>query len=230
MSKSIKLNLGSGGHPIEGFINVDALQLPGTDVVCNLQRLDHFEDNMANVIYASHFLEHFSTADVPLIISDMYRVLKENGELRISVPDLDKICKLYLENIDWFTPPNNPWLGLLYGGQVNKYDFHKTGFNFRWLKFLLAQAGFTEIEEVDYFEEHGVLDGSFANMPFGKISLNVKARKSSGDNKISCDVSKYRYSIIEKLFVLVERFFSLSTKVIVCYRLKLARQRLKKQK
>ncbi|HCJ66450.1 MAG TPA: methyltransferase, partial [Elusimicrobia bacterium] len=112
---------------MKGFINVDIFKISGVDVIYDLRDLRCFLDNSADVIYASHFLEHFSTAEIPTIISEMYRVLRKNGEVGLSVPDLDKICHLYLKNIDWFTPPNSPWLGLIYGGQTNQYDFHKKG-------------------------------------------------------------------------------------------------------
>jgi hypothetical protein len=45
-------------------------------------------------------------------------VLIPGGELRISVPDLDAITKIYQKNIAHFqTPGNQPWIALFYGGQ-----------------------------------------------------------------------------------------------------------------
>lgn len=201
MDKSVKLHLGCGDTLIKGFINVDVLNVPAVDIIYDLKNLNCFKDEIADVIYASHFLEHFSTDEIPVLLQEMHRVLKPNGELRLSVPDLDKICKLYVvENIDWFTLPHNLWLGLFYGSQRNRYNFHKTGFNFRWLKFLLECAGFVRIEEVDYFEDHGILSGSFANKPFGKISLNCRACKGS----IVENFSFRQYSMIEKLLTIIE--------------------------
>ncbi|MDI6785871.1 MAG: hypothetical protein QMD92_04085 [bacterium] len=82
------------------------------------------------LIYTAQFLEHFPTAKIPEIFIELYRVLKYGSLLQISVPDMDKICKLYVKNIEWFTPPNNLWLGMIYGRQRNKYDFHLTGLIF----------------------------------------------------------------------------------------------------
>ena len=73
-----------------------------------------------------------------------------------------------------------PWIGLLYGGQGDPYDFHKTGFNFCWMKYLLENMGFEGVQEYPH-EPHfvpGFVDASLAKEPFGKyLSLNVVAFK-----------------------------------------------------
>lgn len=132
-------------------------------------------------MYSCHVLEHFSTADIPTILARWYAVLRPGGEIRISVPDLDKITRIYQDNLQHFlTPGHQPWIALIYGGQKDQYDFHKTGFNFTYLKELLTDVGFTSIEEYGaeaHFIE-GVADNSLAREPFGKpISLNVLAKK-----------------------------------------------------
>jgi predicted SAM-dependent methyltransferase len=127
-------------------------------------------------VYCCHTLEHFSTSVVPDILNDFRRILKAGGLLRVAVPDLDAICRCYVEHIDWFTPPHNPWLGLIYGGQTDPFDFHKTGFNLRWMQHLLAEAGFHDILPYQPEEICGLRDASFASEPFGiSVSLNVMA-------------------------------------------------------
>lgn len=108
-------------------------------------------------------------------------MLAPGGELRVSVPDIDRIARIYVQNSQHFqTPGHSPWIGLLYGGQGDPYDFHKTGFNFCWMRHLLEGIGYTQIEEYPH-EPHfvaGVVDASLAKEPFGKfLSLNVVARK-----------------------------------------------------
>jgi hypothetical protein len=108
-------------------------------------------------------------------------VLKPHGELRISVPDIDRIVKIYHENWQHFqTPGNSPWIGLLYGGQGDPYDFHKKGFNYCWMRHLLEGVGFVDIAEYPHAPHFipGVVDASLAKEPFGEfLSLNVVARK-----------------------------------------------------
>lgn len=103
-------------------------------------------------------------------------------ELRISVPDMDKIVKIYYKNWQHFqTPGNSPWIGLIWSGQGTKYDYHKTGFNFCWMKYLFEQIDFKEIREYNAeksLAEYDIKDGSLTQEPFGEFfSLNIVARK-----------------------------------------------------
>jgi hypothetical protein len=62
----------------------------------------------------------------------------------------------------------------------DKYDFHKTGFNFCYMKFLLEKAGYQDITTYPHKPhfQNGIVDNSSANLPFGDfISLNVIAKK-----------------------------------------------------
>ncbi len=177
----VKLHLGCGNIKIPDFINVDIDQnLSAVDVVDDITELNKFSIDSASLIYACHVLEHFNHNEILPILRRWMEVLKPNGELRISVPDIDRIIKIYHKNWQHFqTPPSAPWIGLIYGGQGNQWDFHKTGFNFIWLKHLLEQVGFTEIEEYPHSPHWlGLQDASLAHETFNEyISLNVKAKK-----------------------------------------------------
>jgi len=179
--RQLKLHLGCGNIKVTGFINVDIdPTLPSVDVVDNVKELNKFSCNSASIIYACHILEHFPNHEILPILRRWYEVLEPGGELRISVPDIDRIVKIYYKNWEHFqTPPNTPWIGLIYGGQEDEYDFHKTGFNCIYLKSLLEQAGFDEIEEYPHSPHWlGIQDASLANEPFKEyISLNLKAKK-----------------------------------------------------
>jgi predicted SAM-dependent methyltransferase len=181
---ALRLNLGSGDVPLPGFTNVDALEgAPGVDVIADLSEPLPFADGEADLIYAAHVLEHFSTDVVPRLLADWRRVLRPGGLLLVAVPDLEVIASmLVVDRPGWFTPPHNPWLGAIYGGQKDVYDFHKTGFTAMWLAHLLNEAGFGEIQQVDRFDEIGAADASFSPQPFGtNVSLNMRARAVPAD-------------------------------------------------
>lgn len=178
---SKRLHLGCGNIRLPKFCNVDILETEAVDVISDISKLDNFADDSIELIYACHVLEHFSHDDAYKVLRRWFDVLKPSGELRISVPDIDRIVKIYHENWQHFqTPGNSPWIGLLYGGQGDPYDFHKTGFNFCWMRHLLDEIGYVDIAEYPH-EPHfipGVADASLAKEPFGKfLSLNVVARK-----------------------------------------------------
>lgn len=179
--KPYRLHLGCGHVGLPGFVNVDVMHTSGVDVVDNIRFLRRFPNNCASQIYASHVLEHFGHAEIIPILERWFDVLMPGGEIRISVPDIDRIVKIYYDNPKHFqTPGNSPWIGLIYGGQTTPYDYHKTGYNFCWLKYLMEQVGYVDCAEYPH-EPHfipGVADTSLANQPFGQyISLNMKARK-----------------------------------------------------
>lgn len=181
MLHNAKLHLGCGDISIPGFVNVDALMTVATNLVSDITKLPEIEDGTVSEIYACHVLEHFSHDEVPVILARWYEVLKPGGLLRISVPDIDRIVKIYIANWKHFqTDGNAPWIGLIYGGQKDQYDFHKTGFNAVWLTKLLRDAGFMNIGEYPH-EPHfcaGIVDNSLAKAPFEDfLSLNMLAVK-----------------------------------------------------
>lgn len=182
-SDATRLHLGCGNIHLKGFCNVDILPTIAVDVVSDISKLANFKNNSIELIYACHVLEHFSHDDAAKVLKRWFEVIKPGGELRISVPDIDRIVKIYSKNWQHFqTPGNTPWIGLLYGGQGDPYDFHKTGFNFCWMKYLLEGIGFVDVQEYPH-EPHflaGVTDASLAKEPFGEfLSLNVIARKAN---------------------------------------------------
>lgn len=180
-SGELRLHLGCGDIRIPGYCNVDISATPAVDVVADISRLGCFADGRVAQIYACHVLEHFSHEDTKRVLDRWYRLLEPGGELQLSVPDMDRIVKVYIDNWQHFqTAGNSPWIGLIYGGQRNAYDYHKTGFNFCWMRHLLHDIGFVEVAEYPH-EPHfvpGIEDASLAREPFGVyLSLNVRARK-----------------------------------------------------
>jgi predicted SAM-dependent methyltransferase len=183
VSEPVRINLGSGMTPIEGWVNVDVLpDAPGVDVVADISERLPFSDGEAELLHASHLLEHFPTDDIPRMLREWRRVLKPGGKLLIAVPDLERISRVIVEKEGWFTPPHNPWLGAIYGGQKDAFDFHKTGYTEAWLAYLLQNAGFGELRRVERFAEVPVHDASFSPLPFGvNISLNMTAVADGAD-------------------------------------------------
>jgi predicted SAM-dependent methyltransferase len=176
------LHLGCGNIHIPGWCNVDAIRTGAADLILDIASLPGIQNDRVDKIYSCHVLEHFAHAEIEGILRRWHKVLRPGGEIRISVPDLDAITRIYQKNINHFqVSGNQPWIALFYGGQKDKYDFHKTGFNFCWLKVLLESSGFVAITRYPHLPHFipGVVDNSLANKPFGEfISLNVLGKKS----------------------------------------------------
>ena len=95
------LNLGCGMHFHEAWVNLDIA--PKNDHVIQHNLAGEplpFENRSCAAVYHSHVLEHIPPQHVPGFIAECFRVLAGNGVLRIAVPDLEAIARLYLSNLD----------------------------------------------------------------------------------------------------------------------------------
>ncbi len=79
----LRLNLGSGNEPLQGWTNVDSREIPGVDVVADVTALP-FEDGSASEVNASSLLEHFR--DPYVVLDEIHRVLAPDGTLAVRVP------------------------------------------------------------------------------------------------------------------------------------------------
>lgn len=89
METEVKLNLGSGYRPREGFINIDNRAECSPDLLCDVTAGLPFSDNSVDYIIATDFLEHIPLGAVVGVIEDLYRVLKPGGTLEHLTPSTD---------------------------------------------------------------------------------------------------------------------------------------------
>jgi SAM-dependent methyltransferase len=93
------VNLGCGSRYHPAWINIDiAPHNPGVikhDLVKNIP----LESSSCDVVYHSAFLEHIRPSDTKVFLCECKRVLKPGGILRVGVPDLEALCKIYLETL-----------------------------------------------------------------------------------------------------------------------------------
>lgn len=93
----MKLNLGSGGYPFDGWTNYDVISHKGV-VKHDLTKGIPLKNNTAKLIFTEHFIEHLTYDDSTFLFKECHRVLKKDGVIKIVMPDLKKIAKLYLRN------------------------------------------------------------------------------------------------------------------------------------
>jgi predicted SAM-dependent methyltransferase len=167
-----------GGQEVQpGWQILDIESRPEVDFVCNAGSLEQFEACSAEAIYASHILEHFHyqlDQELNRTLAEWYRVLKPGGHLYLSVPDMDILCRLYTRPD---ATPQNKYsiMRVLFGGQLNPYDVHRSGFNFDILSAYLEKAGFqglAQVADFNLFNDHS--KSTLMGVP---ISLNVIACK-----------------------------------------------------
>lgn len=94
----MKLNLGAGSRPEQGYVNVDLVQLPGIDVVHDLNVIPWpWHDGTALEVRAEDVFEH---VDNPLaFMAELWRVMAINAEVWIHTS--------YLHEPGSFTDPTH---------------------------------------------------------------------------------------------------------------------------
>ena len=145
------MKLHIGGEEIKNdwkILNIQKKE--GVDFVGDISDLSQFENNSIEEIYASHVLEHVVQKKVESTLKGIHRVLKTGGKFYVSVPDMDLLCKIFIEPK---APPSVKWstMRMMFGGQDDKYDFHYFGWNFKFLNDFLLKVGFQKIQRVKTF-------------------------------------------------------------------------------
>ncbi|NKC13525.1 MAG: methyltransferase domain-containing protein [Gammaproteobacteria bacterium] len=169
----LRLHIG-GTQRKDGWQIFNIQSSPDVDFIGNCTDLSAFPDNSVAAIYASHVLEHVSHAEIVGTLREWHRVLAPNGEVLISVPDLEVVSQL-LVHPQAELGLKNLLMRTLYGGQEDTFDFHKTGFTAGILAAYLERTGFHQLERV---QEFGLFDDYSAYRMAGNlISLNVRGRK-----------------------------------------------------
>ena len=85
-NEKIILELGCGNSKLfTNSIAIDIVNLPGVDIVCDLNiGLGFIPDNSVDEIYSSHFLEHLN--DPGNMLCEVMRILKPGGKKEFKVP------------------------------------------------------------------------------------------------------------------------------------------------
>jgi predicted SAM-dependent methyltransferase len=171
----LRLNIG-GTTPLEGW-NILNIQ-PGecVDYIGNCADLGQFKDSSIDEVYASHVFEHLSYVDELLhTLKEVHRILISGGILRISVPDFELLCKMFLHP-SLSAEQRFYIMNIIFGGQQDAHDFHKIGLTWEFMYSYLKQAGFSSIRRV---EEFGLFDNDCSSIRIGGqlISLNIEAIK-----------------------------------------------------
>lgn len=92
-----KINFGSNRKHMDGFTNVDALDLDGVDLVHDCNNFPYpFKDNSVEEIVAIEFLEHLSMDIGQRFLKECWRILAPDGKLQIQVPACDKMFEFFV--------------------------------------------------------------------------------------------------------------------------------------
>jgi predicted SAM-dependent methyltransferase len=149
------LHLGCGPQILKGWKNLDNVAYPGVDQVVDVTKGLPFHD--VSFIFAEHFIEHLAYPEALALLRECRRVLRDDGVLRLSTPNLDWV---------WVTHYR---LGLAEEEEVQACFAlnrafrgwgHQFLYNERTLRATLADAGFASVTRCEYGEStHAELRG-----------------------------------------------------------------------
>jgi|TARA_B100001094_G_C17867985_1_gene640673 predicted SAM-dependent methyltransferase len=169
----MKLHIG-GKQEKEGWSILNIQKKDGVDFLGDISDLSQFQENSIQEIYASHVVEHIDQKDIKKTLKGIYRILKDDGKFYVSVPDLDILCRIFIEK-DAPIKVKYHVMRMMFGGQTDKFDYHYFGWNFEFMNNYLLEAGFKRIERVKTFD---IFDDTSSFAPYGPlISLNMIAYK-----------------------------------------------------
>lgn len=145
-----KLNLGSGGKPLEGYVSVDIYESSTIDEVFDMGDIP-YQDGTIGGIYSEHALEHVPFARAEKVVQEWYRVLQPGAQLELYMPDFEKCCQAYLDAPleDSFFMKTRAWFKFTVygiqksqGGEPDEAQIHQCGFSKEEIRIVLERNGF----------------------------------------------------------------------------------------
>ena len=171
----MKLNLGCGRAPKEGWINADWTQKEKTlNDFPEIEFMDatnpwQYADDTFDYIFTEHMIEHIEASKNLFTLQEAYRTMKPGGVIRVIIPDRDFFEQLpgqddhpfvvnYCRNIF----KREPYAGA--SDAVTRRTLDEQGHvwvvGIEKLKAQVTKAGFSEVKQCEYgVSEHAELNG-----------------------------------------------------------------------
>ena len=156
---SDKLHLGCGDRLLPGWVNTDVVNSE-VDVDLSGGPLP-WPDHSFSAVVSQHVIEHLSLHEelIPLL-KELRRVVRPGGEVWLSCPDMEKMCRGYLEDraktllghrlrratrdLNMRGAPSQHYVNLVF----DQTGEHRNIFDLELLSWALEQAGFRPAERV----------------------------------------------------------------------------------
>ena len=149
--EKLKLNLGCGHIPLQGYLNVDRRELTGVDIVAEVDELP-FEHEEIDEIFSAHLLEHFPQEQLRReVLPYWIKLLKKGGRFRAVVPDAESMIKRYVDG----SYPYELLRQVTFGGQDYDGDFHFNMFTPQSLIELLQSFGLKNLIVIEQGRKNG---------------------------------------------------------------------------
>ncbi len=165
MAKKIVLHVGCGKLALDDElfdplqweeVRLDVDPAVNPDIINSTTDMNALENRSVDVVWSAHNLEHLYAHEVILALQEFYRVLKPNGLVMITLPDIQAVAREVaegrLEDPLYQSPVGAiAAIDILWGHRAsidrgNHFMAHKTGFTLKTLEKNLALANFQSIQ------------------------------------------------------------------------------------
>ncbi|MGH7542610.1 MAG: class I SAM-dependent methyltransferase [Gemmatimonadota bacterium] len=143
-----RLNWGCGGAGEPGWINSDVKEGPRIDISADIRGGLPLEEGSIDYAVSIHALQEIPYPDLVPVLQELRRVLKNDGVLRLGLPDLDLAIRAYLDgDPHYFAIPDDDAanLGAKFVTQIVWYGYSRTPFTFDFARGALGKARFRSV-------------------------------------------------------------------------------------
>lgn len=155
-----RLNWGCGGSGEPGWINSDLKDGPDIEITADIRDGLPLEPDSLDYVVSIHALAMISYPDLVPVLSELRRILKPGGVLRLALPDLDRSIQAYLRRDEqFFLVPDSDVRS--YGGKAIVhmlwYGYTVTLFTADFIEELLWSAGYRDVRHCSFKQTHSTL-------------------------------------------------------------------------
>ena len=163
---SKKLNIGSQGNNLEGWLNTDLWASPAGVAFLDATKPFPFPDQSFDYVYSEHMIEHITYDQGCFMIKESYRVLKNGGKIRIATPSLDKF-KTFTGDEDMVRNYFDQHVKKTYGNPVtctNDFILNYIFYNF-YHKFIYGHDSIKQLLSTCHFKDIAFFSPGKSNDP-----------------------------------------------------------------
>ena len=125
----MRINLGCGHEPLEGYVNVDKYadeaDWKGDALTASFEQVQE--------VVAYHFLEHINPFDAAVLLTRVHAWMRSGGTLEVEVPDMEEILGQ--------GTALRGWAIYIYGSQEHEGEIHRWGYTLETLEQTIKSAG-----------------------------------------------------------------------------------------
>ena len=150
-----RLNWGCGMDPPPGWITSDRKEGPGIQLSCDILEGLPLDGDSVDYAVSIHALPELPLAQLVPALTELRRVLRPGGVLRLALPDLVKGVRAYLDgDREYFLVPDDD-AGSIGGKLVTQllwYGYTRSLFTADFAEELLRSAGFSTVAHCAFGE------------------------------------------------------------------------------